>query len=339
MREQRQGGSPVRRAGRPARGGAPGLDPDAVADAERAAATLAEVEAEVEAERAAEAAADESAGRGPCGAPRARAAADRRVRQALAAFGPTDLHAVEDARDQRARRAPVDELVPVPEAQALADEIARRRGAAAGRPGHDRRRRRPRRGRTRLDDARHALLVAEQAVRNPELDRGMVDRLEQAHAELLDAIDKADSRFGGARAQQRVEALRIAEHAILDEMGFTSYSDYMMGYSLLHVDPEKEAALDAARAELASAEDAWHALEAETDAELARAELVERRRLLLEQADRWSGGPCRRGPSSSRSERSAWTRRRPSRSPTGCASPWTRPGWSSVTRSSIATTC
>ena len=100
----------------------------------------------------------------------------------------------------------------------------------------------------------------------------IVDRLEQAHADLLDAIEKADGRFGGARAQRRVAALRAAEQAVLDELGFTSYSDYMMGYSLLHVDPAKEAALDAARAELAAAEDAWRALQAETDAELARAE-------------------------------------------------------------------
>ena len=52
----------------------------------------------------------------------------------------------------------------------------------------------------------------------------------------------------------------------------------MMGYSLLDVDPVKEAALDAARDELSAAEDEWQILEAETDAELARAERMERRR-------------------------------------------------------------
>ena len=46
----------------------------------------------------------------------------------------------------------------------------------------------------------------------------------------------------------------------------------MMGYSLLNVDPEKEARLEAARAELSAAEDDWRTLEAETEAELARAE-------------------------------------------------------------------
>ena len=95
-------------------------------------------------------------------------------------------------------------------------------------------------------------------------------RLELAHAELLDALEKAEGRRGGARAQRRVEAARSAEHALLDALGFGSYSDYMMGYSLLSVDPVKEAALDAARDELSAAEDEWRTLEAEADAELTR---------------------------------------------------------------------
>ena len=223
---------------------------------------------EVEAERAAEVAAREI----PAEDPTERL---ERVQQRIdeldklmAAFAPADIHVVEEARDQLAS-APVNDLVSHPEAQSLADEIAavdaQLRAAPAMTGGADA----LAVVRTRLDDARHALLVAEQAVRNPELDRGMVEQLEQAHAELIEAIDRADSRFGGARAQRRVEALRSAEQAILDELGFTSYSDYMMGYSLLHVDPEKEAALDAAREELSDAEDAWHVLEAETEAELA----------------------------------------------------------------------
>ncbi len=265
------------------------LDPGAPADAELAAATLAEVEAQVAEERAAEAASATQPAQDP-------AEQLERVQQRmdeldkrLAAFGPTDLHPVEAARDQL-RAVPVDELVPVPEAQALAGEIAAVESELRAVPGGTGAPEAMAVVRTRLDDARHALLVAEQAVRNPELDRALVDRLEQAHAELLDAIDRADSRFGGARAQRKVDALRTAEHAILDELGFTSYSDYMMGNSLLHVDPAKEAALDAAREELASAEDAWRAIEADTDAELARAEVVERRRQLVEQASALLGG-------------------------------------------------
>ncbi len=259
------------------------LDPGAVADAERAAAELAEVEAEVAAERAEEAAQGDAPSEAPADRlERVQQGIDELEKQ-LAVFGPADIQAVGDALD-RVRAAETRELVPSPEAQALADQLAAVESELRAAPSAAGSSEALAGVRSRLDDARHALLVAEQAVRNPELDRALVDRLEHAHADLLDAIDRANSRLGGARAQRRVEKLRDAEVAILDELGFTSYSDYMMGYSLLHVDPEKEAALDAARNELADAEDAWEALEAETESELARAELVERRRLLLEQA-------------------------------------------------------
>ena len=69
----------------------------------------------------------------------------------------------------------------------------------------------------------------------------------------------------------------------------------MMGYSLLNVDPAKEAALEAARAELSAAEDEWRILQAETDAELARAERMERRRLLLDDAGALLGRPVAPG--------------------------------------------
>lgn len=141
--------------------------------------------------------------------------------------------------------------------------------------------------RERLDGARQALLEAEQGVRNPQLDRGEVDRLEDAHEALLGAIDKAGSRFGGGRARERVERLREAEQEVLDRLGFASYSDYMMGSSLLPADPAKEAALDAARSELASAEDGWRRLEQATDAALARAALLDRRRALVDSARRF----------------------------------------------------
>ena len=125
--------------------------------------------------------------------------------------------------------------------------------------------------RERLDDARQALLEATQAVRNPELDREEVERLEDAHDALLHAIDKADARFGGSRGASAVSALREEEQIVLDRLGFASYSDFMMGNSTLEVDPEKVAGLDAAREALAAAEEEWHRLERATDEALARA--------------------------------------------------------------------
>ena len=120
-----------------------------------------------------------------------------------------------------------------------------------------------------------------------------------------------------------------------------SYSDYMMGYSLLNVDPEKEAALDAARAELSAAEDEWQRLEAETDAELARAERMERRRLLLDDAAR-AARAGRWRPASAVDELRAL--RVPATHPARaggrrCSAASTRSGSPSATRTSPATSC
>ena len=263
-----------------------GLDPDALLTWEGAVEQLAKVEAEVAAERLAVADLLDAESHDEPPADRLARAQERieDLEKRLAAFGPTETADVLHALDHL--RAMHDgELVPSADAQVLAEQLAELDtdlaatagvlGAPAGALAA---------ARARLDEARHALLEAEQAVRGPALDRGLVDRLEEAHANVVDALDKAEGRFAGARAQRRVESARAAEQAILDELGFGSYSDYMMGYTLLHVDPEKEAALEAARAELSGAEDAWRLLQAETEAELARAERMERRRLLLDEA-------------------------------------------------------
>jgi len=275
------------------------LDPDAACAADEAAAALLELEREVAAKRDAERRAEQE----QAGAPVVESPAERlgrvqdeieELEQRLAAFGPVELHRVEEERE-RVTAIDRDERVPSAQALALADELVALEAQlvassdVSGMPGG------LAEGRARLDDARQALLDAEQSVRNPELDRAAVDRLEASHARLLEAIDKTDGRFSGARAQRRVEEGRIAEQVVLDELDFTSYSDYMMGYSLQHVDPQKEAVLDAARAEMSAAEDAWKTLEAETDAELARAELMERRRLLVEEGRRQLPGSVSTG--------------------------------------------
>lgn len=182
------------------------------------------------------------------------------------------------------------ELVPSPEAAALADELdavdVELRAASADEvaPGE------LAAARTRLEAARHALVEAEHAVRARQLEPADAQRLEDLHEELLAAMDRADSRLAGPRAARRVAELREAEHALLDELGFGSYSGYLMGHSLVEVDAGKEAALRGARAELAEAEAAWEQLEAAAEAGLARAEVLDRRRSLLDQAHGLLGG-------------------------------------------------
>lgn len=138
--------------------------------------------------------------------------------------------------------------------------------------------------RTRLDDARQALLDAEAAARAPVLSRADVDELEQAHEAVQDAIERADGPFGGGRKQRRVEERRAAEQAILDRLGFRSYADYVMGSSTQHRDPQRETALRMAREELQEAEERWRDLRLDAEGELRRAELLDRRRELSDEA-------------------------------------------------------
>jgi hypothetical protein len=262
------------------------LDPGALALADAAAAELARVEAEVEAERAAERASGDAEPDDdePAAERLARVQAQiEDVEKRLLAFAPSDGLGVAEALGRLTARLDGD-LVPSAAALELADQLASVESDLAATAGVGTTSASLAAARARLDAARIALTEAEQSARGPDLDRALVERLELAHADVLEAIERADGRFSGGRAQRRVEAARAAEQVLLDELGFGSYADYMMGYSLLHVDPTKEAALDRARSELTNAEDEWRTLEAEMEAELARAARMERRRVLLDDA-------------------------------------------------------
>ena len=136
----------------------------------------------------------------------------------------------------------------------------------------------------RLEAARAALFEAESAARLPDLDREQVDALENAHEAVLQAQDKSEKRLTGDRAKKRLEDARAAEQEILDRLGMHTYADFIMGTSMLRVDPEQEQRLDEAREELARAEDAIAGLDAEVEAELKHAELMARRRELRDRA-------------------------------------------------------
>ena len=267
----------------------------------RAAAELARVEAEVEAERAAEAGRrdEPTDGRGAAGrAPRSRPGADRgRSRSGCSPSAPP-----------RASTSPTRSRTCGPGSTGSWSPRRRRSSSptargARGRPGrHLRRRRDLRRAGGRGGPASTRPATPARRPSRPFATLSSTARSSIASSwrtpRCSRRLEKADGRFSGGRAQRRVEAARAAEQALLDELGFASYSDYMMGYSLLNVDPEKEAALDAARAELSAAEDEWQLLEAETEAELARAERMERRRLLARRGPRAPGRPVSPAPRS-----------------------------------------
>ena len=264
-------------------------------DLATARAALRDLEAVVDAERAIEAQDRDSQVTPPTveqlEAARATAAArHNELEQALVVFESVMIGEVERALGD-ARAATTSDPVASPAAVALAEELDAVDIELGGLPDDDESSSRLIDARARLDAAGEALGEAEQAVRSPALDRDLVDRLEAAHADVLNAIEKSDNRFGGARAKRKAEELRSVEHWLLDELGFTSYSDFMMGNSLLHVDPKKERALDAARDELRTAEDAWRLLQDQTEAELVRAARLDHRRGLREQAQRLLGRP------------------------------------------------
>lgn len=277
----------------------------AESEATAARAALQEIEAEVEAERAADAERAALAamhGDNPdsdvAGSAVERLdATDARIgelERLLSVITPVGRLEIERARARLAGAASSG-MVASPEAVGLADEIDRvsadveALGPDATRMlGED-----LSLGRSRLDEAHQALLEAERAARTPTLDQALVERLEDVHARLIDAVDAADaprSRFGTPkRTVVAIDPLRAEEQEILDEMGFASYPAYVMGYSVREVDPNLEAAVDAARAELAAAEAEWDESERLTELALTRASLLDERRVLLEDARRLLG--------------------------------------------------
>jgi len=204
---------------------------------------------------------------------------------ALLALDTVDPFPVRVALDQLVAADTEGELVVSEEAGRLADELARidaqvgderpdvvTGGSAIAVARH------------RLDAARSAVFDAERAVRLPEVDRLDIEALENAHEQVLLAQERTDKRMSGSRAQARLDEVRATEQEILTRLGFVTYTEFVMGTSILNVDPERERRLEVARVELASAEDALAELEADVDAELARVELLARRKSLHDQA-------------------------------------------------------
>lgn len=219
----------------------------------------------------------------------ARIAALEVTRQTLEAsllsLDATDPYAVEVALAQVEHDDDVRDVVPSADAQALADEwvaLQSRLQVDAAFTSDD-----PAAlvaARKRLDGARVGLFEAEKAVRLPDVSREDAQALEDAHEAVLRAQDKLDKRFAGGKARTRLDEARHAEQEILDRLGFLTYMDFVMGTSILNVDPIKERGLDEARAALAAAEAGLAALEAGVDAELLRAELRSQQKVLRARA-------------------------------------------------------
>src|SRR3954452_12611458 len=201
----------------------------------------------------------------------------------LIALDPVDPFPVETALRQLEADGGTDLIVST-DAQTMADEWAEILVELAATEVSEHDAQQVQAAHKRLEMARAVLFQAESAARLPDLDREQVDLLENAHEAVLQAQDRSEKRLAGDRGKRRLEEARAAEQEILAKLGMHTYADFIMGPSMLRVDPEQEQQLDDARAELASAEDAIAELEAEVETELKHAELMSRRRALRERA-------------------------------------------------------
>ena len=117
-----------------------------------------------------------------------------------------------------------------------------------------------------LAEARAAVAAAEPADAAESIDPARAAALEEAHAAVDEAKDRANRRFATALVRRRLAAAVAAEQAILDELGFSSYSAYLLGRaSGQSHDTEADRRLTAAKAALADAEAVWAEIEGQDD--------------------------------------------------------------------------
>lgn len=129
----------------------------------------------------------------------------------------------------------------------------------------------------RVSGAKQVVMEAEADFNQPVLTPEQITKVEAAHAAVLDAQDRSESRLGGARARKKLEALRSEERRVLERLGFSTYADYMMSSSSRAVGPANQATLDTARHQLSAASTRLSTMPGAADRARRRAELLQRR--------------------------------------------------------------
>ena len=93
---------------------------------------------------------------------------------------------------------------------------------------------------------------------------------------MLAQQEKAGGRMGRRANQQRLEEAVVAEQAVLDRVGFPTWSSYVMGAGLLAIDPMAEQRLERAQAEVSAAEAHWATVAEMIEADPEHAALLDR---------------------------------------------------------------
>ncbi len=179
-----------------------------------------------------------------------------RVDQGLAELSGLDIRPIEVLLEAIRDPAPV-EMVPSDRAAQLADQfVALQQQVDALESRLEAQGRGTATALAQLEAARADLAGAERAMRKPSLSPDDVIELEAAHGAVLEA----ESGMSGLRrrgGQKRFDDAAAAERAILDRVGFPTWSAYVMGAGLLSIDPVAEQRLDLARHQLDAAEGHW----------------------------------------------------------------------------------
>lgn len=126
-----------------------------------------------------------------------------------------------------------------------------------------------------LEYARAALATAEERIAKPDVDPALLVRLEALHEELTEVQDRTSSRIGGAKARKREEILEAEQQEILDQLGYVSYTSYVMGETFA-ADPLDVRRHETALAEFERADDAWRVVASRLDSDPEWSETLDR---------------------------------------------------------------
>ncbi len=127
-----------------------------------------------------------------------------------------------------------------------------------------------------LEESRAELIEAEARMARREATDEERIELESVHDQIQDLEPKTDSRIGGAKARKQVEELLVRERAILDRLGYRSWTEYIMGSSLIGIDPEAENRVERARIDVEVREGRWVRLTERLESEPAYKEMLDR---------------------------------------------------------------
>ena len=119
----------------------------------------------------------------------------------------------------------------------------------------------------RLDAARRELALAEVETKPRTLTNDDIRELESAHEALLEAERKATGRLGGNRAKRQLEVAVATQQAVLDRLGFPTWSAFVMGDRMLDSTKDAKLRVQHLHAEVERLERKWAEVSGVLDAD------------------------------------------------------------------------